>query len=322
MKSIYGMRQASCIWNQMFHKAVSEWGFERLQCEWCVYHRSSPTGTVIFIVHVDDIISTTSSPEENMQFCDMLLCKWEISKLGEPKFALGITISHNHPNHSISLSQTAKIDKIVKEYGQRDSHPVDTPMVAGLQLQRPDKTVPTPSEIVEWADRTPYRSLVRSLMYISIATCPDISYAVSRLSSFLDCYHLEHWEAAIRVVQYLKGTHNHILTLGGKNPLALMGYSDSDYANCVDTSCSIGGYCFNLGSGMIFWSSRKQPTVTDSSCYAKYIALHEAAHEVLFMRQLLEGIHMLPSGPTQRFCDNDAATQLSEDHVWHSHTKH
>ena len=45
MKSIYGMKQASRIWNQTFHNAVSEWGFEQLECEWCVYRRNSPTGT-------------------------------------------------------------------------------------------------------------------------------------------------------------------------------------------------------------------------------------------------------------------------------------
>jgi hypothetical protein len=73
---------------------------------------------------------------------------------------------------------------------------------------------------------------------------------------------------------------------------------------------------------MVSWSSRKQPTIADSSCYAEYIALHDAAHKVVFMRQLLEGLHVLLSGPTQLFCDNDAATRLSEDHVWHSHTKH
>jgi hypothetical protein len=249
MKSIYGMQQASHIWNQTFHKAISEQGFERLQCKWCVYRCNSPTGTVIFVVHVDDIISTASSPEENAHFRDMLKSNWEISKLGKPKYALGIAISCDHSNCSISLSQTAKIDQIIEEYGQKDSHPVDTPMVTGLQLRRPDKTAPVPSEIIKWADRTPYRSLVRNLMYIAVATCPDISYAVGRLSSFLDCYRLEHWEAAIRIVRYLKGTCTHALTLGGKNSLALMGYSDSDYANCVDTSRSIGGYCFTLGSG-------------------------------------------------------------------------
>ena len=73
---------------------------------------------------------------------------------------------------------------------------------------------------------------------------------------------------------------------------------------------------------MISWSSRKQTTVADSSCYAEYIALHNAAHKVIFLRQLLEGLRLLPSGATQLFCNNDAASRLSEDHVWHSHTKH
>lgn len=52
MKSIYGMKQASRILNQTFHKAVTEMGFERLQSEWCVYRRDSSTGTFIFAVHV------------------------------------------------------------------------------------------------------------------------------------------------------------------------------------------------------------------------------------------------------------------------------
>lgn len=154
------------------------------------------------------------------------------------------------------------------------------------------------------------------------ATRPDISYAVGRLSSFLDGFRLEHWEAAVRVLRYLKGTRSFALTLGGKNSLAISGYSDSDYANCIDTSRSIGGYCFVFDSGMISWSSKKQTTVADSSCYAEYIALHSASYEVVFLRQLLEGLRFLLSGPTQLLCDNDAASRLSEDHVWHSHSKH
>src|ERR1700761_13732 len=147
--------------------------------------------------------------------------------------------------------------------------------------------MPMSSEVATWTAKTPYCSLVGSLMYLAVATRPDISYAVGRLSSFLDDFRLEHWEAAIRVLHYLKATRTYGLTLGGKNSLTLNGYSDSDYANCVDTSRSIGGYCFTLGSGMISWSSKKQATVADSSCYAEYIALHSASHEVVFLRQLL-----------------------------------
>jgi hypothetical protein len=73
---------------------------------------------------------------------------------------------------------------------------------------------------------------------------------------------------------------------------------------------------------MISWSSKKQPTVADLSCYVEYIALHSAAHEVIFLRQLLEGLKFLPNNATTILCDNDVASRLSEDHVWHSHTKH
>ena len=322
MKSIYGMKQASRVWNQTFDKAVKEMGFERLQCEWCVYRRTSPTGTIIFAVHVDDILAAASSPEENTNFSTLLKQQWEITELGPPTFALGIAISCDRTNRTISLSQTAKIDNLVADYGQSDAHPLETPMIAGLQLRRPDKSIPVPPEISKWAEKTPYRPLVGSLMYLAVATRPDIAYAVGRLSSFLDCYRPEHWDAAIRVLRYLKGSRLYSLSLGGTNSLQLNGYSDSDYANCLDTSRSIGGYCFTLGSGVISWSSRKQPTVADSSCYAEYITLHSASHEVIFLRQLLDGLALLPPGSTQLFCDNDAATRLSEDHVWHSHTKH
>ena len=43
---------------------------------------------------------------------------------------------------------------------------------------------------------------------------------------------------------------------------------------------------------------------------------------MVFLRQLLDSLQLLPPGPTRLHCDNDAATRLSEDHVWHSHTKH
>ena len=178
MKSIYGMRQASRIWNQTFHNAVSQWGFERLDCEWCIYRRTTTTGTTIFAVHVDDIVATSSAPQELEMFRDQLKAQWEITELGEPKLALGIAMSRNRTNHTISLSQTVKIDNLVEEYGQIDARTVDTPMIAGLQLRRPDKSTPVPADIAKWANKTPYHPLVGSLMYLAVVTHPDIAYAV------------------------------------------------------------------------------------------------------------------------------------------------
>jgi hypothetical protein len=43
---------------------------------------------------------------------------------------------------------------------------------------------------------------------------------------------------------------------------------------------------------------------------------------VVFLRELLDGLQVLPSHPTPVHCDNNAAMILSEDHVWHAHVKH
>ena len=124
MKSIYGMRQASRRWNQTFHQAVTGWDFKRVPCEWCVYVRHTASGSVIFAVHVDDIFSIANPPEENTRFREQLKSQWEISDLGPIKFALGIAVERD--NNEISLSQTAFIDRIVKQFGQSDAHSVDT----------------------------------------------------------------------------------------------------------------------------------------------------------------------------------------------------
>jgi len=322
MKSIYGMKQASRVWNHTFDKVVKAWGFKQLPSEWCIYQWQSPTGTIIFAVHVDNIISASSSPRENELFKSLLKEKWDISDLGPVKFALGITVSHNLETSTISISQTALINRVVNQFNQTNTHTPDVSMSPRSQLQRPDKRIPTLPEVAAWSEHTPYRSLVRSLMYIAVGSCPDITYMVGHLASFLDCYHPDHWSAAIQVLRYLKGTRTLTLKLGRPDTHHLIGYTDSDYANCPDTSHSIGGYCFSLGSSVISWSSYKQHTVTDSLCYAEYIALHEASHEVVFLRELLSGVGLLPSHPTPIHCDNDTASILSEDHIWHPQVKH
>ena len=108
-----------------------------------------------------------------------LSSKWEISDLGSAKFALGIAISRDLHQRTISISQTALINHVVQQFGQSDAHSVDTPMVARLQLRSPDKSEPMTPELSNWVNRTPYRSLVSSLMYVAIGTRPNITYAVS-----------------------------------------------------------------------------------------------------------------------------------------------
>lgn len=190
-----------------------------------------------------------------------------------------------------------------------------------VKLRRPDPKLPLTPDEAHIISRYPYRSLVGALMYVAIGTRPDISFAVSKLASFLDCYRTIHWRAAIRVLRYLKGTRTMELSLGGSN-IHLSGFTDSDYANCPDTGRSIGGYCFTLGTGVISWASRKQKTVADSTTTAEYIAAHDASRELMWIRYLLEGLGIPCKDSTELLCDNNAAIILSEDQVYHVKAKH
>lgn len=73
---------------------------------------------------------------------------------------------------------------------------------------------------------------------------------------------------------------------------------------------------------MISWSSRKHRIVANSTCFAEYIALHDASHEAIFLRQLLDCLDFPCRGATTIYCDNDAATRLAEDHVFCAQAKH
>ncbi|KNZ77861.1 Copia protein [Termitomyces sp. J132] len=173
-------------------------------------------------------------------------------------------------------------------------------------------------------EKFPYHQLVGCLLYVAISTRPNIAFGVQQLTQYLDSYAIPHWNAAICLVRYLKGTRNLKLHLGGRNPnIKLNGFTDSDWASCPNSRRSLGGSMWSLGTGAISWAIRKQRTVAASSCEAEYMAAFECAQECIWLQALLKGIGLdLTSQPTQMFCDNDSAIALSKDPLLHARVKH
>ncbi|OJT05515.1 Copia protein [Trametes pubescens] len=319
-KGLYGMPQGGRTWNRTMHQHLVSVGFERVPSEYCLYFRTTSEGTVITGVHVDDFIAIASTPAAGSKFKDDLRREWTISDLGEARFCIGISIERDRATRSIRISQTALIDRIVTQFGLSDAYPVATPLETGCNLTR-EMGASTPDEKLA-ASSWPYRALVGSLNYVAVGSRPDISYAVQQLSQFLDCYGHEHWEAAKRVVRYLKGTRTLSLHLGGDRPAFLLGYTDSNHARCLDSRRSVGGYCFSLGTGMVSWSARKQATPADSSTEAEYMAAAEAAKECVWLRSILLAIGFPQTRPSPLSVDNASAITLTSDQKGHSRTKH
>jgi hypothetical protein len=333
VKGIYGIKQAGRVWNKTLNEAMLSWGFTRLPCEWCVYFREDERGIVLVAIHVDDFLCVGSSTDAIRSFKEQIKTKFSISE-SDVDLCLGIKISRNFESRTIAISQPALIDHIISQFNQSDADSSPIPMSPDILplLRRPNPSEKLSTEDSIALAKLPYRSLIGSLMYLSIGSRPDIAFSVSKLSQFLDCYRKVHWDAAIRVVRYLKGTRGFQLHLGGGS--SLVGHSDSSWADDCDTRRSQMGYCFSLGAGVISWSSRRQPIVTQSSTEAEYIAASEASREAIWLRSLLAHLNR-PISPvpingkcdfdadaTSIYCDNNGAITLAFDQAFHSRAKH
>lgn len=78
-----------------------------------------------------------------------------------------------------------------------------------------------------FADVEAYRRLVGQLLYLT-NTWPVICFAVTYLSQFFAHPMQAHYNAAIWILRYLKGTLGHGLFFPTNSPLQLKGHSDSD----------------------------------------------------------------------------------------------
>ena len=63
---------------------------------------------------------------------------------------------------------------------------------------------------------------------------------------------MEHWKAAKKVMRYLKGTMEYMLTYKRTDHLEVIGYADADYGACLDSRKSTSGYIFLLAGGAIY----------------------------------------------------------------------
>ncbi|XP_073942519.1 uncharacterized protein [Choristoneura fumiferana] len=182
--------------------------------------------------------------------------------LGEINYCLGITFERDEKQ--IILKQRQYIETILENFGCKDCKPASTPMDTGLKLTK--GTSPTKEKDI------PYQNLIGSLMYLAVATRPDIMFAVSHLSQFNNCYTSEHFQAAKTVLRYLKGTKQKDLNLTYiKGNMKLEGAADADWASCAIDRRSVTGYVFTYGGTPISWEAKKQRTVALCTAEAEYL---------------------------------------------------
>ncbi|GMI72424.1 hypothetical protein HRI_000911700 [Hibiscus trionum] len=309
-KSIYGLKQASRQWFHAFSQVILKCGFVQSPSEHSLFTKGTGDEFIALLVYVDDVVLAGKNLLLLEAVQDFLQSHFKLKLLGPLKYFLGFEIARN--DAGISLSQRHYTLQLLEDTGCLGKKPAEIPLIASHKLSVHEGDLLPDPQI--------YRRLVGRLLYLT-HTRPDITFAVHLLSQFVSSPRQSHLQAVYHLLSYIKKSPGQGLFFSKNNNLQLRAFVDADYGSCPDTRRSTTGYCTYLGDSLISWKSKKQNTVSRSSCEAEYRAMASATCELVWLTALLSSFGVQIS-QTSLFCDNQFAVHLASNQVFHERSKH
>ncbi|XP_042939594.1 secreted RxLR effector protein 161-like [Carya illinoinensis] len=226
------------------------------------------------------------------EFKQEMMKSFEMSDLGLLHYFLGMEVCQDD---GIFISQKKYAEDLLKRFNVADCKLVATPLIANEKLKEEDGEKLT--------DGATYRSLIGSLLYLT-STRPDLMFATSMLSRFMQNPNQVHFGAAKRVLRYVQETLTYGISFKPCSYSKLIGYTDSDWAGSIDDMKSTLGYCFNLRFVIFSWGSEKQGSVAQSTAEAEYIVVVNAVNQVIWLMRILKDMVAKQQLPVKIFYYN------------------
>ncbi|MBW0463242.1 hypothetical protein O181_002957 [Austropuccinia psidii MF-1] len=296
-KAIYGLKQAPLAWYERLKTWLVKIGFYPCASDPCVFHRADQSPTWLY-VHVDDI---SIFGRDVTIFKEKIALEFDIKDIGPADLMLGIKI--NQFDDVITLDQQHFAESLVHLYGMADCKPTATPLIPNTHLQ--------PATLEDISKLNPlkinFRSAIGGINYLSTATTPDLSFAVSSLSQFLEKPGFTHWQSFLHVLRYLKGPQHIGLSYAKDMAKGVVAYSDADWGNFLVTRRSVTGHLTVSHGCIVLWKTRKQCLVSLYMAEAEYKDLCDLTSELLWLRQWCREAKIFDFvGPITVFGDNQS----------------
>ena len=321
-KSIYGLKQAPKAWFEKLNKSLIELQFTPLQYEPCIfiYTRSENEKYYLFL-YVDDTLIAGKDLDFIKYLVSLIQAKHDIKIIGEPKFILGIKLTRCN-NGDILMDQNQYIKDIAERFNVTSNPLKLIQMPCTLSQFRKIEDDAGQIDLVDLS--LDIRSMVGSLMYVSMGTRADITYFTNYISRYLT-------KPTKYIVKIIRQTICYLLDTpfiyikcerDYKFPPQVRTWADASLANNKISRKSTTGGLIKFGRTLIDWLSSKQPVISLSTAESEYVALAEMMKELLYKVALVEEAGIPQSRPLEIFEDNTAAIAISNNPIINKKSKH
>jgi hypothetical protein len=283
-------------------------------------------------IHIDDF-TEVGHLAALQNFEQKMSSVFKIKILGQAKFILRIQIRVTEAD--IALSQETYLTQVIDAARKtltptsvRDlmsnfsplSYSITSQSIRACFAAEEESTLLTKKEIGF------YREFIGKLMYASVGTRLDISFALNFLACFSAALYCTHLETLICLLRYVHGTLSlSIRYLRGEaeKPFIFDVFIDASFANDFLDRRSTSGYiAVTRNSAPLDFESRKQTFVTKSTFESETVALDEGARSAIWLRGLLGDLGYPQKDPTILYEDNEPAITFSKNPGDFKRTKH
>jgi len=288
-------------------------GFYRASSNAGVFIYKHPNGRlVIALVYVDDgLFLGADKALVDSKKCACLE-HWECHDTGDVTDFLGMKV--NKTASCITIDQKVYLKMVLERFDMHNAKIAPTPIPSGYVPQE-NKGAVGPVQ------RQKFQSVIRSLLYLMLGTCPDIAFAVIKMSQFSANPSQDHLEKAMYIMCYLIGTQDYHVVYDGRINEGLIAHTDLDWAGDPIKCRSTTGFFASLASGIVCWQSCLQKTVALSSTEAKYMAMSDTCRQITWIQSLFQELGY-DLAPTPICGDNQGSIFIRSNPVQEQWTKH
>jgi len=197
---------------------------------------------------------------------------------GEKHDFLGMNI--HFKKNKIKISMKKHILKAIETFDEDITRNAATPATSYLFQVRES---PALSE----ARADNFHSVTAALLFISRRCRLDIQTAVGFLTTRVSCPTEDDWAKLRRVLQYLRGTIDLVLTLGGDDITKMKSWVDVSYGVHDDCKSHTGG-AISFGWGVLLTKCQKQKLNTKSSTEGEIVGVSDFLPNMIWARMFLK----------------------------------